>query len=217
MPSTLQGIRVVRGVGWIIQFVTLILALSFLVDVVSLYPLLARAGDWYPAVQRLLPYVVGIIVTQTFAGWLFSRASEQQRSLEEKAVGYLIANRAVGLDILARVLNLTQREAADLVARLVSKGVLKGYTIDLQGQTIYREAPPAQASPPPSTPGGASPYVGVVKPDVSLDEPVKIKAQLWELEVLKQKGQISEQAYAKLKDELEKKLAAAETGTRVYA
>jgi DNA-binding Lrp family transcriptional regulator len=132
-------------------------------------------------------------------------------------VGYLIANRAVGLDILARVLNLTQREAADLVARLVSKGVLKGYTIDLQGQTIYREAPPAQASPPPSTPGGASPYVGVVKPDVSLDEPVKIKAQLWELEVLKQKGQISDQAYAKLKDELEKKLAAAETGTRVYA
>ena len=123
-------------------------------------------------------------------------------------------------------MNLTRKEVADRLAMLASTGRVKDVTIDLASGTISRGSLPVQDAPQVSqasynAPQQAIPAVEDAPPEpaqvpVESDEAIKIKAKLYELEILKQQGKIGAQSYNKLKEEYERKLAQADTGTHVY-
>lgn len=54
------------------------------------------------------------------------------------------------------------------------------------------------------------------QPEAGLDESVKVKAKLYELENLKKQEKIGQEAYDKLKEEYEKRLAQTDLGTQIY-
>ena len=213
VSSVEQRITVFKLLGWVLRIVGIIILIGIFIDIVSIVPSLPEINllNWIP---QIIPLVIAYAVLQWGSGHVFSQADHEQKSLEEKMIGYVTSNNMVNLDMLSRWTGIPQRRVADLLARLSANGRLSGCVIDIPSQTIRKESlgkgvglgqNPVIPSPPP-----------IQTPPNPLDEAVRLKAKLYELEVLKKQGRISESEYNEIKDELERKLVNLDTGTQVY-
>jgi hypothetical protein len=167
-----------------------------------------------PLVQVWIALFIGAIICGWFSSHVFYSASKLEQSLDERLLGYVMSNEASGLDLLARWIGLTQKEVADRLARLVSQGALSGYFIDIPRQMVIKA--PGPTSTPDYNPAPAATPALAEASHESADEVVKTKAKLYELEMLRKQGKISNQTYNKLKEEYERKLSESDTGTQVY-
>ena len=217
MSSTRQ-IKNYRFVGWVLRILAVSLALVIAVSTIESVPTItASSSAFYSAWEEVIFVLLGVVVITWFSEHMFRVASDQDKSINERLMGFVMSAETVTFDELGAWVRITQVEVADRLGRIASKGGLKDYLIDLSNRVVTRapkqavplgprpttQVSPAQASEAP--PMGAEP-----------DDVIRIKAKLYELEVLKQQGKIGQPAYDKLKEEYEKKLAQSDKGTQVY-
>lgn len=142
-------------------------------------------------------------------------ANEQDKSINERLFGFVTTANAVSFDDLAKWTRIEHQEAVDRLAKIASKGSLRDFIIDVTHGIVVRGQKPLESLD--SRPGPPSSQISAApEPIVGPDEAIKVKAKLYELDVLKQQGKISQKSYDKLKEEYEKKLAQADSGTQVY-
>lgn len=217
MSSVEQRITAFKILGWVLRIVGIIVLIGLFLDIVYLLPSLSSGTSFSALMQsmiQIVPLVIAYAVLQWGSSHVFAQVTEEQNSLEEKIVGYVTSNDTVSLDMLSKWTRIPHRRVADLVARLSAKGILSGYVIDIPSQTITKV--PVGRSVGPSRPPVMPTTPPTQAPSNPLDEATRLKAKLYELEVLKRQGRISESEYSEIKDELERKLVNLDTGTQVY-
>ncbi len=219
MSSVEQRITAFRILGWVLRIVSVIILIGLFVDIVYLLPRLQDILHSFDVFSQqfiqAIPLVIAYAVLQWGSHHLFAQANEEQNNLEEKIVGYITSNERVSIDMLAKWTRIPHRKIADLVARLVAKALLKGYVIDIPSQTISR-VPVGSGMERLTPPIVAVPQPPLQTPPNPTDEATRLKAKLYEIEVLKKQGRISEAEYNEIKDEVERKLVNLDTGTQVY-
>ncbi len=219
MASVEQRITAFKVLGWVLRIVGIIILIGLFVDIVNFLPSLPFIANFTQFMQEIgtqfIPLVIGYAILQWGSHHLFAQANEEQNGLEEKLVGYITSNERVSIDMLAKWTRIPHRRVADLVARLTAKALLTGYVIDIPSQTISR-VPVGRSMEPPRLPVIPVTQPPLQTPSNPADEATRLKAKLYELEVLKKQGRISEAEYNEIKDELERKLVNLDTGTQVY-
>lgn len=215
MSSTSRRISILRVLGWTLRLLAALLLVLVGLDVVYALPNLnsATAGSnsvLLPLIQQSVILLIAVGAAVWLSGHFFVMAKDKDESLNERLLGYVQSTDMVSLDVLAGQMVLTQKEAADRLAKLVSQGLLKDRAIDLQNQRVVKTWEAPQAEQPVTAPQERPQAVA------ESDETIRVKAKLYELEVLRQQGKISQKAYDNLKEDYEKKLAQADKGTQVY-
>jgi hypothetical protein len=222
-----QRIVLLKVIGWSLRILAALLVIVMAVSFITALPNIAQtspnaSSNLATLIQADLFLLLGLCVVTIISTYIFSVAKHQEEDLDSKLLGYVISNYSTNLAAIATWLNLTQKEVADRLAKLASKGQVYGVNIDLTNGTISRGTLPVEQA---SSRNQASPASMASVPNTMVqpasvpsesDEVIKIKAKLYELEVLKQQGKIGTPAYNKLKEEYETKLAQIDTGTKVY-
>lgn len=217
MPSSPdQRIDGLKIAGWALRILAVIVLAALLIQAAdfALYlPNIFTYSNLAQIATQFVPLMVGIGLLQWGSSHLFAQAKDVESDLEEKLTGYVLSSQSVTIETISRWTGLRQRKAADLVARLVAKGRLKGYTIDIPSQTVFKTSPDQRPIGAPYRTPNATP----VPPPADLsDEAVRLKAKLYELDMLKKQGRITEDEYSEMKGDLERKLVNLDTGTQVY-
>ena len=177
-------------------------------------------GTLWGLYEQSLLILVGWVTSFWASGHFFNLASREEQSLDEKLTGYIKSypSSTLSLQSLSEWVRLTQTETVDRVAKLISKEKLTGYSIDIPNGVIGRlQEPPSSSGIPSllSTPIRAA--VPTPSPGVSThDEAMRIKARMYDLEMLKQQGKIGASQYQKLREEYERELSRLDSGTQVY-
>ena len=79
----------------------------------------------------VIPIVVIMVVLLIIIISLQYYTVNQREELAEKIIGYVASNEETNFSALGSWMGISQKEAADIVARLVSQGRLQGIRIDL--------------------------------------------------------------------------------------
>jgi hypothetical protein len=217
-PSPDQRITALKVVGWALRVLTVSIIAVLLIQAADFILGVTRIGtfsDLLSLVSQFVPLMVAIGLLEWGSRHLFRQAEEIQSDLELKLTGYITSNQSTSIETLSKWTGLPQRKTADMAARLAAGGNLVGYTIDIPSQTIFRGSAPHTPNDTPYTPPRSirSPVAPI--PDSS-DETTRVKAKLYELDLLKKQGRISEEEYNEMKGELERKLTNLDSGTQVY-
>jgi DNA-binding Lrp family transcriptional regulator len=231
MPTFSQRIVLLKVVSWSLRILAVLLLIIIAISVITSLPNVTPnspnlSNTLGTLIEENLLLVVAVAVIVWISSMVWGMITHQEDDLDDKLLGYVISNPSTDIAALATWMNLTRKEVADRLAKLASAGEVKGVTIDLASGTISRGSLPVQDTPPANqtsyqTPPQTMASVQNVAPEpaqvpVESDEAIKMKAKLYELEILKQQGKIGVQSYDKLKEEYERKLAQADTGTKVY-
>jgi hypothetical protein len=241
VSSVTQRIWLTKLFGWALRITTGLIIVLAVVNLVTEFP--GTTPDTVvPIIQGAAIYLIIAAVVAWLSDHLFKLARAQEQTLDQSLLGYVVASDSVSLDVLAGWTRTTQSEVARLLAKLASAGKLKDYQIDLPNRMVtkVRAVPASVAAKPSHTPQtqlscpnckapvrpgmeycemcgtrlSSAPTIRGTASEV--DEAIRVKAKIYELEVLRQQGKISGNAYDKLKEEYEKKLAQADKGTQVY-
>lgn len=172
----------------------------------------------------LLQNTTILVVVAGIAYWgsvhLGDMARDEDKGLNDRLLGYVMASDASKFDVLASWMRLTEHETANRLAELAHRGEMKDYIIDIPNRTVIRtirQPVNSSAQNLTQTVPARSPATTMIgEPTDESYGIIQAKARLYELEQLKQSGKISKQVYEKLKEEYEKKLARADEGTQVY-
>ena len=217
-PSPDQRITALKVVGWALRVLTVSIVAVLIIQVADFILGVTRIGtfsDLLSLISQFVPLMVAIGLLEWGSRHLFRKAEGIQSDLEQKLTGYITSNQGTSIETLSKWTGLPQRKTADMAARLAAGGNLPGYTIDLPSQTIFRGPAPHTSNDMPYTPPRPIPSPAAPIPDSS-DEATRVKAKLYELDLLKKQGRISEEEYNDMKGELERKLVNLDSGTQVY-
>ncbi len=239
VSSVTQQVWLTKLFGWGLRAISGIIVILAVVYLVQVLPTLGQ-NTVIPIIQNMAIYFIIAVGVAWFSGHFFKIATEREQNLDERLLGYVLAGNLVNFEALAGWTRITQQDVANRLAKLSSSGMLRDYQIDLQNRMVTKigvassnysnaNSPQTKSFCPnckaPIRPGAEyCNLCGTRLPSVAatpgtpseLDDAIKVKAKLYELEVLKQQGKISGGAYDKLKEEYEKKLAQADKGTQVY-
>ncbi len=221
--SPVRRISLLMRGGWILRVLSVALLVFIAIGVASAYVASGTSGLTLGASSGLIQQSIYVLIGFAIAFWasdrFFKAGFKEELRLDEKLAGYVKSypSSRIPLESLSGWVRLTQAETTDRVARLLSEEELTGYNIDIPNGVISKGQEPLPASPPdslstPSVAPSSTPSPATYLPD----EATRIKAKLYELEVLRRQGKISGPAYQKLKDEFDKDLAKLDTGTQVY-
>jgi|SRR5208283_142283 len=225
MAGTLQRIKYLRGLE---VFSGLLLVPLFVIFAYSMMQALSSTSSQGLSTQSansfiestVIPFVTIMIVIFIAVYYLQITIANQREELAEKIIGYVTSNEETDLAVLGSLLDISETEASDIVAKLVTQDRLQGIRIDLSNFTITKEQnvvlSPAASNPltNPDPVHSAASQTKTAQP-LSSDD-VIIKARLYELDQLKAQNKIGDTAYFKLREDLEKKLSQTEKGTQVY-
>src|SRR5208283_713245 len=137
MVGTLQRIKYLRvlEVFFGLVFVSLLVILAY-----SLMPILSsNYSHNYLSAQSftslfeytVIPIVAIMVVLLIIIFSVHYYIANQREELTEKIIGYVTSNEETSFSELGSWLDISQKEAADIVAKSVSQGRLEGIRIDL--------------------------------------------------------------------------------------
>jgi len=212
-----RGIAAFRFTGWILRILSASLGIIAVVYLIDDIPALGSLGGSpsgaFSLIQDLAFIIIGAVIVAGLSGYMFKLANEQDESINERLLGFVVATNSATFDELAGWTRIRIRETADRLARLASQGNLMDFGIDLSNRMIMRTRGGTD------TAGAGQPSIHApqaAQTNAEADEGIRLKAKLYELDVLRQQGKIGQPAYDKLKEEYEKKLAQSDKGTQVY-
>lgn len=211
-----QRIAGLKIAGWALRILTVIILAALIIQAANFFlylPNVATYSNMAQIVIQFVPLMVATGLLQWGSSHLFAQAEEVKAELEEKLAGYILSNQSMTIETISRWTGLPQKRAADMIALLVAQGRLSGYTIDLPSQTVFLNSAAQRPVSAPYSPPSPTP---VRVPSNLSDEAVRIKAKLYELDMLKKQSRISEDEYNEMKGDLERKLVNLDTGTQVY-
>lgn len=144
----------------------------------------------------LLPILISIFIMLLFSilsNYLKNYSQKILEDLEKRVIGVISSTtKELNMHELASKFELSSKDMAIFIQRLLGEGKLKGVSYDIASDTIMKTSPTETVKKETGTP---------------LREELELMARIAELDILKEAGKISDKAYDRLKIELEKRLA----------
>lgn len=144
----------------------------------------------------LLPILISaviIIIFSILSDHLKNYSQKILEDLEKRVIGVILSTtKELNMHELASKFELSSKDMAIFIQRLLGEGKLKGVSYDIASDTIMRTSPTETIKKETGAP---------------LREELELMARIAELDSLKEAGKISDKAYDRLKIELERRLA----------
>jgi len=183
-----------RMASWILLYLPLALILFMVIDLLNSV-ITYGINIISNVLSGTLSTIVFLFILMVVGDWLGSISNRIDNEIETQLVGFLLSIPGpVSVGRIAEYLNVSVEHARKTFFKVKSKGMLKEFTFDAERMEIV--PPLTQATTAVEKPSHVSPTV--------TDELLQ-KAKLIELERLKAMGKISEEAYKRIREELEGK------------
>jgi len=185
---------ITRVASWILLYLPIVLILLVVIDFLN-YIVTYGTGIVPKILFGSLSTIVLLIILMAVGDWLGSISNRIDNEIETQLVGFLLSiSGPTSVVRIAEYLNVSVEHARKTFFRVKSKGMLKEFTFDAERMEIV---------PLITQTTTAAEKTSYIPPTVT-DELLQ-KAKLIELEKLKAEGKISEEAYKRIREELEGK------------
>jgi len=183
-----------RIASWILLYLPIALILLVVIDLLN-YIITYGTGIISKVLFGSLSTIVFLIILMAVGDWLGSVSNRIDNEIETQLVGFLLSiSGPTPVGRIAEYLNVSVEHARKTFFKVKSKGMLKEFTFDAERMEII---------PPFTQTTTAAEKPSYIPPTVT-DELIQ-RAKLIELEKLKAEGKISEEAYKRIREELEGK------------
>jgi hypothetical protein len=88
--------------------------------------------------QDTAVFVVAGVIAFWASGHLREMARSEDEGLNDRLLGYVVANDESKFDVLSTWIKLSERETVNRLAKIASMGKMEGYMIDLPNRKVIR-------------------------------------------------------------------------------